>query len=139
MASFEWWLLGNDGKFNPTNDPTTDLAIAWWGGLTATIAGGAGVYEGTKWFFNAPKYNSWKHFQQPGGWNSPWETRSPFDRVRGSKVLKGLSWVDFAVTAYEVGFAYQKGGKEGLFDYALETVEENYRIVFPFLNTFFPE
>ena len=103
-------------------------------------------------------------FHRPYNWSTFKYTNSPFDdfkfRMRygpvhkaellalrtkmnilhyGPKASKVLGWAGYAYSAYEVGSAYHEGGKQGLFDYGLETVEENYRFVFPFLNTFFPE
>lgn len=101
-------------------------------GVGVLAASVAGVHEGIKWFFNAPKYDSWKHFQQPGGWyGSKWETRSPFERVHGNKLLKRLGYVGYAITAYEVGSAYRDDGLSGVRDYAIEGYWDDMKLIFP--------
>jgi hypothetical protein len=122
-------------RISPYDD--TDRAIlAGYGGMAASVviasAGIAFVWDKADDFFTRPYSLVTAQY-----------TDSPFDTFRKSPGLhqasKVLGWAGYAYSAYEVGSAYHEGGKQGLFDYGLETVEENYRFVFPFLNTFFPE
>lgn len=123
------FLKGPDGKINPFNDPYLDAWLVFYGTSFSFFGSIAATYEVTTRLFNAPKYNSWDHFTQPGGWASKWETRSLFDRVQGNKWMKRAGMVGWAYEAYKAGEAYHEGGKKGLFDYAVQSALESYEIV----------
>jgi len=124
------FLKGPDGKFNPFNDPELDAWLGFYAAGFAFFGPIAATYEVTTRLFNAPKYNSWDHFTQPGGWSSKWETRSLFDRMHGNKWMKRAGMVGWAYEVYGAGAAYHEGGKAGLANYALQSALESYKIVF---------